>query len=92
MYCTLSRIPLWIGYLISGAGPAESLGHFIKHSQLTDAGVFDLLVLPHAALWCGALYLICAIVTALLARLFLAVLFASQPLFYGFAHCVGSKR
>lgn len=91
LYCTLSRIPLWFGYLISGAGPAESLGHFIKHSQLTDAGVFALLVLQHAALWCGALYLICAIVTALLARLFLAVLFASQPLFYSFAHCVGSE-
>jgi hypothetical protein len=91
LYCTLSRVPLWFGYLISGAGPAVSLGHFIKHSQLTDAGVFALLVLQHVALWCGALYLIYAIVKTLLARLFLAVLFASQPLFYGFAHCVGSE-
>jgi hypothetical protein len=91
LYCTLSRVPLWFGYLISGTGPADSLGHFIKHSQLTDAGVFALLVLQHVALWCGALYLIYAIVKTLLARLFLAVLFASQPLFYGFAHCVGSE-
>jgi hypothetical protein len=58
LYCTLSRVPLWFGYLISGAGPVESLGHFIKHSQLTDAGVYSLLVLQHGALWCGAVYFI----------------------------------
>src|SRR5215831_5753969 len=91
LYCTLSRVPLWFGYLISGSGPAESLGHFIKHSQLTDAGVYLLVVLQHAALWCGAVYLIYAIASTLLLRLFLAVVFASQPLFYAFAHCVGSE-
>src|SRR5215467_12523848 len=91
LYCTLSRIPLWFGYLISGSGPAESLGYFIKHSQLTDAGVYLLVVLQHAALWFGAVYLIYAIARTLLLRLFLAVLFASQPLFYAFAHCVGSE-
>ena len=91
LYCTLSRVPLWFGYLLSGAGPVESLGHFIKHSQLTDAGVYSLIVLQHVALWCGAVYLIYAIARTLLLRLFLAVLFASQPLFYGFAHCVGSE-
>jgi hypothetical protein len=91
LYCTLSRVPLWFGYLISGAGPAEWLGHFVKHSQLTDAGVYSLILSQHAALWCGALYLIYAIARTLLLRLLLAVLFASQPLFYGFAHCVGSE-
>lgn len=91
LYCTLSRLPLWLGYLISGAGPPVSLGYFIKHSQLTDAGVFALLVLQHVAVWWGALYLICAIARTLPTRLVLAVLFASQPLFYGFAHCVGSE-
>jgi hypothetical protein len=91
LYCTLSRVPLWIGYLISGSGPAESLGHFIKHSQLTDAGVYSLLVLQHVALWSGAVYLIYAIARTLLLLLFLAVLFASQPLFYAFAYCVGSE-
>src|SRR5215475_14830054 len=91
LYCTLSRIPLWFGYLISGSGPAESLGYFIKHSQLTDAGVYLLVVLQHAALSFGAVYLIYAIARTLLLRLFLAVLLASQPLFYAFAHCVGSE-
>ena len=91
LYCFLSRIPLWFGYLISRSGPAESLGYFIKHSQLTDAGVYLLVVLQHAALWFGAVHLIYAIARTLLLRLFLAVLFASQPLFYAFAHCVGSE-
>ena len=91
LYCTLSRVPLWLGYLVSGAGPAVSLGYFIKHSQLTDAGVFTLLFLQHAALWCAALYLICAIARTLPARLLLAAFFASHPLFYTFAHCVGSE-
>src|SRR5438874_8212084 len=91
LYCTLSRVPLWLGYLVSGAGPAVSLGYFIKHSQLTDAGVFALLLLQHAALWCAAVYLICAVARTFLARLFLAVLFASEPLFYSVAHCVGSE-
>jgi hypothetical protein len=91
LYCTLSRVPLWFGYLISGSGPAESLGHFIKHSQLTDAGVYSLLVLQHGALWCGAVYLIYAIARTLLQRLFFVGFFASQPLFYAFAHCVGSE-
>jgi hypothetical protein len=91
LYCTLSRLPLWFGYLISGAGPAVSLGHFIKHTQLTDTGVFALLFLQHVGLWCAALYFINGITAALWARLLLAILFASQPLFYSFAHCVGSE-
>jgi hypothetical protein len=91
LYCTLSRVPLWFGYLISGSEPAASLGHFIKHSQLTDAGVYSLVVLQHIALWCGAVYLIYAIARTLLLRLLFTVLFASQPMFYGFAHCVGSE-
>lgn len=91
LYCTLSRVPLWFGYLLSGAGPAISLGHFIRHPQLTDAGVFALLFLQHAGLWCAALYLICAIARTFSLRLFLALLFASHPLFYSFAHCVGSE-
>lgn len=91
LYCTLSRVPLWFGYLISASGPAESLGHFIKHTQLTDAGVYSLVILQHGALWCGALYLIYGIGRTLPARLFLAVFFASNPVFYGYAHCVGSE-
>ena len=91
LYCVLSRVPLWLGYLISRAGPVVSLGHFIKHSQLTDAGVFALIIVQHVSLWCAALYLIQAIARTLFLRLFLAVFFATHPLFYTFAHCIGSE-
>jgi hypothetical protein len=91
LYCTLSRLPLWFGYLISGAGPAVRLGYFIKHTQLTDTGVFALLFLQHAALWCAALYFINAVTATLSARLMLTVFFTSHPLFYIFAHCIGSE-
>src|SRR5207249_8008607 len=33
LYCILSRVPLWLGYLTSGAGLAVRLGHFIKRSE-----------------------------------------------------------
>src|SRR5438552_8687728 len=51
LYCAVSRIPLWLGYLATGSGPLVSLGRFIDHSQLTDAGVFGLIFAQHAALW-----------------------------------------
>jgi hypothetical protein len=91
LYCTFSRVPLWVGYLISGSGPVVSLGHFIKHSQLTETGVFALVLLQHAAVWCAALYLIRSIGSILPTRLFLAMFFATHPLFYTFAHCIGSE-
>ena len=53
--------------------------------------MYSLVVLQHGAVWCGAVYLIYAIARTLLLRVFLAVCFASQPLFYAFAHCVGSE-
>ena len=58
LYCILSRVPLWLGYLTSGAGPMVWLDHFIKHTQLTDSGVFALIFVQHAALWWAALFLL----------------------------------
>src|SRR2546423_11190489 len=49
LYCTLSRVPLWLGYLASGE-PAASFCHFIRHSQLPAAGAFPLGCLQHAPL------------------------------------------
>src|SRR5438067_11092029 len=91
LYCILSRVPLWLGYLTSGAGLPVRLGHFIKHTQLTDSGVFALVFLQHVGLWCAALYFINGVTADLWARLLLAIFFASHPLFYSFAHCVGSE-
>src|ERR1043166_2437524 len=91
LYCILSRVPLWLGYLTSGAGPMVRLGHFIKHTQLTDSGVFALIFVQHAALWGAALFFINTATANLWSRLVLAIFFASHPLFYAFAHCVGSE-
>jgi hypothetical protein len=91
LYCIFSRVPLWLGYLASGAGPWVWLGHFIKHTQLTNAGVFTLVLAQHVALWWAALFFINVITANLLWRLLLAIFFASHPLFYAFAHCVGSE-
>ena len=91
LYCILSRVPLWLGYLTGGAGPVVSLSRFIKHTQLTDPGVFALVLAQHVALWWAALFLINTITPNLWSRLLLAIVFASHPLFYAFAHCIGSE-
>lgn len=91
LYCILSRVPLWLGYLTGGAGPVVSLSRFIKHTQLTDPGVFALVLAQHVALWWAALFFINTITPNLWSRLLLAIVFASHPLFYAFAHCIGSE-
>jgi hypothetical protein len=89
LYCQLARVPLWIGQLTTG----ESMGFagFMKHPRLTDAGVYLLLSIQHAGLWLAAFYLLSALSASLLVRVALAIFFASHPMFYGFAHCVGSE-
>lgn len=66
-------------------------GRFIKHTQLTDSGVFALIFVQHVALWWAALFFINTTTTSLWSRLLLAIFFASHPLFYAFAHCIGSE-
>src|SRR5438552_17307201 len=87
LYCILSRVPPWLGYLTSGAGLPVRLGHFIKHTQLTDSGVFALVFAQHVALWWAALFFIHIITTHLWSRLLLALLLASPPLFSPLLHC-----
>jgi hypothetical protein len=91
LYCALNRVPLWLGYIASPSGHAISLDHFIQNTQLTDYGVFALIFLQHVAWVAAALYVITAMVVSAAARVCLAILFASQPLFYVLAHCVGSE-
>jgi len=90
LYCTISRIPLWLGYLANG-GTIISFDRFLEHSQLTNPGVTTLIVLQHTALCCAAFYLITACAQNSLVRLCLAGFFAAQPMFYAFAQCVGSE-
>ena len=93
LYCFGARIPLYIGYVIEclrTAKPFPSPGFFI-HPTLNDSGVFLLLLLQHSALFCSAFCFIISSSRLFWVRLVLTAVWASNPLFYAFAHCVGSE-
>jgi len=93
LYCFVARIPLYVGYAIDcakAAAPFPALAFFV-HPILTDSGVFLLLLLQHVALCSAAFYLIALASRLFWVRLILAVAWAVNPLFYSFAHCVGSE-
>jgi hypothetical protein len=93
LYCFAARIPLYLGYIIDclrvGA-PLPTLTFFV-HPVLSDAGVFALLISQHVALCCAAYYLIILTSRLFWVRLILAIACAFNPLFYTFAHTVGSE-
>jgi hypothetical protein len=92
-YCFGARIPLYIGYAIESlrAGkPFPTPGFFIRPT-LNDSGVFLLLLSQHVAFFCSAFYFIVLTSRLFWVRLTLAAMWASNPLFYTFAHCVGNE-
>jgi hypothetical protein len=93
LYCLVARIPLYLGYAIDclRAGNPVPPASFLLHPTLTDTGVLILLLLQHLALGCSAFYLISLASRLFLVRLLLAGVSAANPLFYTFAHCVGSE-
>ena len=93
LYCFVARIPLYFGYAIDcvRAGAPFPTPAFFNHPILTDSGVFVLLLSQHVALCSAAFYLIAVASRLFLVRLALAVLWGATPLFYTFAHCVGSE-
>jgi hypothetical protein len=60
-------------------------------SHLTNTGVWLLIIAQHLALCGAAFYFILTISRFFLVRLALALIWASNALFYTFAHCVGSE-
>ena len=60
-------------------------------SQLTNTGVWLLIIAQHLALCGAAFYFILTISRFFLVRLALALAWASNALLYTFAHCVGSE-
>lgn len=93
LYCFAARVPLLIGYWIEYMrGSAAALtANFFFAPQLTDSGVFLLIVSQHAALIAGAVYLLTGISREWRVRLVLAAVWGAIPLFPTFAHCVGSE-
>lgn len=92
-YCFIARIPLYLGYAIDcyRTGAAIPGSDFFLHPTLSDTGVLGLLLLQHVALCGAAFYLITLAAQLFAVRLVLAVAWAINPLFYTFAHCVGSE-
>ena len=93
LYCWLARIPLYIGYAsdcLRAGTPLPTLS-FFAHPVLSDSGVFLLLLSQHLAFGLATLHFIAATTRIFWGRLMLAVVWAANPLFYSFAHTVGSE-
>src|SRR5882724_1560926 len=92
-YGYLSKVPLLLTEQIE-----LSSGHAQLHSHppsevlaLSDSGIASLIIAQHLALGISALGFIRAITSGFWLRLVLSLGWASNALFYTFAHCVGSE-
>ena len=90
-YCYAAKVPLFLGEQLErwrGIAVARSEPGL---SKLTDTGVWLLIIAQHLAFCAAGLYFIFAISKFFWIRLALALTWASNALFYTFAHCVGSE-
>ena len=91
-YCYVAKVPLFLGEQIerlrgnTAAGPPER-----PQPALTDAGIWLLIVGQHLGMNVAIFCFITAVTSLFLVRLALALTWASNALFYIFAHCVGSE-
>jgi hypothetical protein len=93
LYSFAARIPLYVGFAVDclKAGAPVPNASFFVHPILTDSGVLALLVSQHLALGLATLHFIAATTRIFWGRLMLAAAWAANPLFYSFAHTVGSE-
>jgi hypothetical protein len=90
-YCYAAKIPLFLGEQWERWRGTTSPKAEIGSTPLTDSGVELLILAQHLALCGAAFYFIIAISKVFWIRLALALAWASNALFYTFAHCVGSE-
>jgi hypothetical protein len=92
-YGFLARIPLYIGYAYDCLRAGGSLPSFAFFAQptLTDSGVFALLLIQHLALCVASSLLIMSATPFFIARVIFAIFWASIPIYYVWAHCVGTE-
>jgi hypothetical protein len=93
LYCFLARVPLYLGYAFDCIRTGSSLPPFAFFAKpvLSDTGVWLLLWTQHVALCCSACLVILWTTRLFVLRVLLALFWAANPLFYAFAHCVGSE-
>jgi Ca2+/Na+ antiporter len=92
-YSYVAKVPLFAGEQLErlrGKVPANR-GPDSSQPSLTDTGVWLLILGQHLALCGGAYYFIIAVSHLFWIRLALTLVWASNALFYTFAHCVGSE-
>ena len=90
-YCYAAKIPLFLGEQWERWRGITSPKAEIGSTPLTDSGVGLLILAQHVALCGAAFYFIIAISEVFWIRLALALAWASNALFYTFAHCIGSE-
>ncbi|MGC1323905.1 MAG: hypothetical protein WA849_17125 [Candidatus Udaeobacter sp.] len=93
LYCFVARIPLYVGYAIDCVvrGAPFPTASFFTHPTLTDSGVFTLILSQHISLCFATFYLITETTRLFWVRLVVAIAWAANPLFYTFAHCIGTE-
>jgi hypothetical protein len=92
-YCHIAKIPLfageqlerWRGNTPPNRAPVSS------QPALTDSGIWLLIIGQHLGMNVAVFCFITAVTSLFLVRLALALIWASNALFYTFAHCVGSE-
>ncbi|MEY2562996.1 MAG: hypothetical protein QOH88_1189 [Verrucomicrobiota bacterium] len=92
-YCYAAKVPVFAGEQFErwrGNAPAR-LETQTSQPSLTDSGIWLLIIAQHLALCGAAFYFIAAVSKFFSVRLALALLWASNALFYIYAHCVGSE-
>jgi hypothetical protein len=91
-YCYVAKVPLLIGEQwerMRGLPPVPRV--IESQPALTDSGIWLLIVAQHLGLGLAAFLFINAVSQHFWTRLVLSLVWASNALFYTFAHCVGSE-
>src|SRR5438067_1116555 len=90
-YSYAAKVPLYLGEQLERWRGIPVADVAIGLSPLSDTGVWLLIVAQHLALAGASFYFILAISNSFWVRLAVSLVWASNALFYTFAHCVGSE-
>lgn len=90
-YSYAARIPLFLGEQLTRWRGLPLPDHEPGTRALTDTGVWLLIIAQHLAMCASAFCFIRTVATSFSIRLGLTIFWASNALFYTFAHCVGSE-